>query len=143
MNADAPAFSAGTRSRRLIPFLAATAAALAAAAPAYAENTLVQNASAHNAGNVASSTITDIWGRCTAAASPGARTKILECFLHGKSTGTIYTGAGSPPIPEGPVAWASKLWEGIPMEPFELCVRSTATFADGETITLPRECVTT
>ena len=128
--------------RRLIPFLAATAAALAAAAPANAQNTLEQSATGHNLGNPLSSTKTSMIIRCTATASSGAvRTRIDECYLRGLVTGII--GHAEPiALPDGPLAISTGRFQDISMDRFSVCVRSTATFSDGQTIARPLECFT-
>jgi hypothetical protein len=128
------------RSRRLIPILAAVSA-LASAAPAHGANTLEQSASAHNLGALGQgSATTNMLARCTARASETAvRTTINECYLLGQFTGERFN-AQPTALPDGPLAISSGLFRDIAAQPYKTCVRSTATFSNGQTISLPLEC---
>lgn len=104
--------------------------------------TVTHVARAENLGDPSSSTKTNMGVQCAAESTGAAGTGIIDCYLRGLFTGTIYRVGDQDALPGTTDANAGAS-VGVTMEPFEVCVRSRVLLRDGSQFyETPLSCAT-
>ncbi len=104
--------------------------------------TVTHVARAENIGDVRSSTKTTMGVQCAAESTGAVGTGIIDCYLKGLFTGTIYRVGDADALPGTTDASVGARLE-VTMEPFEVCVRSHVLLREGSQFyETPLSCAT-
>ena len=111
--------------------------------PQYSGVTVTETARGNNLGNPPSSTTTNLGIECGAVSTGAAGTGIVECYAQGLFSGEIYRIPSTGAKPGATDARASVALN-LPMEPFEVCMRTNVLLRDGSTFySTPLSCSVT